>query len=85
MFKKYFKIWWMMSRNSFSAVLGQKLALSMFLVGKIFRFIFFFLFLYFLLKGTGSLAGYSGNQSGIAGSPKIAYKMPFLSASTRGI
>ena len=60
--KKYIKIWWMMNINSFSVVLGQKLALSMFLVGKIFRFTFFFLFLFFLLKGTGKLADYSSNQ-----------------------
>jgi ABC-2 type transport system permease protein len=60
--KKYLNIWWMMSVNSFSMVLSQKLALSMFLVGKVFRFTFFFLFLFFLLKGTGSLAGYSVNQ-----------------------
>jgi ABC-2 type transport system permease protein len=52
----------MMSRNSFSMVIGQKLALTVFLVGKIFRFVFFFGFLYFLLLGTKTLAGYSGNQ-----------------------
>ena len=51
-----------MSRNSFTMVIGQKLALSVFLVGKIFRFIFFFGFLYFLLLGSGSLAGYTSNQ-----------------------
>jgi ABC-2 type transport system permease protein len=62
MIKKYFKIWWMMSRNSFSMVLTQKLALSVFLIGKVLRFIFFFGFLYFLLFGSGSLAGYSSNQ-----------------------
>jgi len=61
-FKKYIKIWWRMSVNSFSVVLSQKLALSVFLIGKIFRFIIFFLFLFFLLKGTGELAGYSVNQ-----------------------
>jgi ABC-2 type transport system permease protein len=43
-------------------VIGQKLALSVFLVGKIFRFIFFFGFLYFLLLGSGNLAGYTSNQ-----------------------
>lgn len=52
----------MMSRNSFSMVIGQKLALSVFLIGKILRFIFFFGFLYFLLLGSGDLAGYSKNQ-----------------------
>lgn len=61
--KKYFKIWWMMSRNSFSMVISQKISLSFFLVGKIFRFVFFFGFLYFLLLGTKTLAGYNTNQA----------------------
>jgi len=61
-FKKYFKIWWMMSRNSFSVVLGQRLALSFFLIGKVLRFVFFFGFLYFLLLGNNTLAGYTSNQ-----------------------
>ena len=43
-------------------IIDQKLALSVFLIGKILRFIFFFGFLYFLLLGTKTLAGYSGNQ-----------------------
>jgi len=60
--KKYIKIWWMMSRNSFSVIIDQKLALSVFLIGKILRFVFFFGFLYFLLLGTKTLAGYSSNQ-----------------------
>ncbi|MGA3291786.1 MAG: ABC-2 family transporter protein [Candidatus Microgenomates bacterium] len=61
-FKKYLKIWWMMSKNSFSMVLSQRIALFMFLTGKILRFVFFFGFLYFLLLGSGSLAGYTGNE-----------------------
>lgn len=60
--KKYFKIWWKMSANSFSIVLGQRLALITFLIGKTFRFIIFFGFLFFLLKGTGNLAGYTSDQ-----------------------
>lgn len=51
-----------MSRNSFVMVISQKLSLSIFLIGKIIRFIFFFLFLFFILKGAGSLAGYNSNQ-----------------------
>ncbi len=43
-------------------IIDQKLALSVFLIGKVLRFIFFFGFLYFLLLGTKTLAGYSGNQ-----------------------
>jgi ABC-2 type transport system permease protein len=43
-------------------VISQKLSLSVFLIGKIFRFVFFFLFLFFILKGSGTLAGYTGTQ-----------------------
>ncbi len=52
----------MMSKNSFSMVISRKLSLSVFLIGKILRFSFFFLFLFFLLQGTKTLAGYSSNQ-----------------------
>ena len=61
--KKYFKIWLLMSRNSFLAVFNQRMALSIFLIGKILRFFFFFVFIIFLLKGTKSLAGYNLNQT----------------------
>jgi ABC-2 type transport system permease protein len=60
---KYLTIWWLMSRNSFISDFNQKIALSIFLFGKIIRFIFFFAFIYFLLKGTNSLAGYNINQT----------------------
>lgn len=62
-FTKYIKIWWLMSRNSFVMVLTQKLTLSIFLIGKILRFVFFFGFLYFLVTGTKTLAGYSRDQA----------------------
>ena len=51
-----------MSKNSFVMVISQRLSLSVFLIGKILRFMFFFLFLFFILKGSGTLAGYSGTQ-----------------------
>jgi ABC-2 type transport system permease protein len=60
--KKYLKVWWIMSKNSFVDVISQRLSLSVFLVGKILRFMFFFLFLFFILKGANTLAGYSGTQ-----------------------
>lgn len=56
---KYWKVWWLMSRNSFLAILHVKIALSIFLTGKILRFVFFILFLIFLVKGTKGLAGYT--------------------------
>ncbi len=60
--KHYFKIWWMLTRNSFTVVLGQKTALLFFLLGKIIRFGLFVGFLYFLILGTKDLAGYNSNQ-----------------------
>lgn len=59
----YFKIWWLLTRNSFSIVLGQRVVLLFFLTGKILRFSLFIGFLYFLIQGTNGLAGYSGNQA----------------------
>ena len=61
--KYYAKIWWLLTRGSFSIVLGQKLALSFFLTGKVIRFVFFIGFLYFLILGTQTLAGYTSNQA----------------------
>lgn len=58
----YFKIWLMMSRNSFMTVLSNKAILIIFLFGKILRFLFFFGFLFFLLRGVGTLASYTANQ-----------------------
>lgn len=61
--KRYFKIWLLMSRNSFLAVFNQKVALTIFLIGKLIRFFFFLGFIVFLLKGTKSLAGYNLSQT----------------------
>jgi ABC-2 type transport system permease protein len=51
-----------MSRNSFLAYAQAKLAFAIFLFGKIFRFVFFLLFLQFVVLGTKGLAGYSVDQ-----------------------
>jgi ABC-2 type transport system permease protein len=61
--KYYSKIWWLLTRNAFSVVLGQRVALIFFLAAKIIRFTFFIGFLYFLVLGTKGLAGYSANQA----------------------
>lgn len=62
-FGLYLKVWWLMSRNSFLGVFSAKLALFIFLFGKVTRFLIFLGFLYFLVKGTNSLAGYTLNQT----------------------
>lgn len=58
----YFKIWANMSKNSFMMMIVHKKLFVMFLLGKILRFIFFTAFLFFLVSGSESLAGYSTNQ-----------------------
>lgn len=60
--KYYSKIWWLLTRNSFSVVLSQRVAILFFLTGKILRFLLFLGFIYFLIQGTKSLAGYDTNQ-----------------------
>jgi len=59
----YLRVWWLMSKNSFLMVLAQRLGMVIFLMGKLLRFGFFIFFLIFLVKGTGTLAGYSLNQT----------------------
>ena len=51
-----------MSKNSFLVWLRNGKILALFLTGKILRFVFFFLFLYFLIVGAGSLVGFNTNQ-----------------------
>jgi len=59
----YFKIWWMMSKNSFLSMLAHRVGVIVFLLGKILRFTFFVAFIYFLLVKTETLAGYTLNQT----------------------
>ncbi len=59
----YAKIWWLLTKNAFLIVSGQKIAVAFFLAGKIFRFILFIAFLYFLVSGAGGISGYSANQA----------------------
>src|SRR3990172_1736822 len=60
---KYFKIWWLMSKNAFISMLANRLGASVFMFGKLLRFGFFLVFIVFLLKGTNTLAGYNLNQT----------------------
>jgi ABC-2 type transport system permease protein len=59
----YFKIWIFMSKNSFLMVLNQKSVLLIFLAGKILRFAFFLAFLFLLVSGVDTLAGYNPTQA----------------------
>lgn len=60
---RYFKVWILMTRNAFLGVISTKIALFIFLFGKILRFSIFLGFIYFLVSGTKSLAGFSATQT----------------------
>ena len=51
-----------MSKNSFAVWLNRGWALFFFLLGKIVRYTFYFVFLFFLVKNTNGFAGFTGNQ-----------------------
>lgn len=59
----YLKIWWMMSKNAFLAMLNHRIGVVVFTLGKVLRFTFFGAFLYFLLSKTNTLAGYTLHQT----------------------
>lgn len=60
--KKYIKLWFSMTLNSFQMSLVNRFSAMMFLLGKVLRFILFFVFLIILLGKTKTLAGYSHDQ-----------------------
>lgn len=59
----YFKIWKIMAKNSVSSWLSKKEAVIIFVFGKVIRYLFYFGFLYFLVKKTNGLAGYTAYQT----------------------
>ncbi len=61
--KKYFNVWWLMSKNSFMGTVNQRFVALAFLFGKLIRFGFFLVFIIFLMGGVKMLAGYSLNQT----------------------
>lgn len=59
---RYIKLWFLMSKNAFSVLIIEKFSFAIFLTGKLIRFSLYFVFLYFLVRGTKTLAGYNANQ-----------------------
>lgn len=59
---RYLKVLWIMMRNAFMVNTLHKTSFVIFFVGKILRFILFFSFIFYALKGTNSLSGYSSDQ-----------------------
>ncbi len=59
----YLRVWWMMSKNAFLAMLNHRIGVVVFTLGKVLRFAFFGAFIYFLLSKTNTLAGYNLHQT----------------------
>jgi ABC-2 type transport system permease protein len=57
--KKYFSVWFMMTGISFQIFIVSRISTFIFLAGKVFRIVFFLLFLVFLVSKTKLLAGYN--------------------------
>ena len=57
--KKFFHIWWVLTAQSTQTALASKLGASLFISGKILRFVFFLLFLIIVLSKTNIVAGYT--------------------------
>lgn len=57
--KKYYRVWLRQSKLAFQRQLNTKISAFLFIFGKIFRFVMYLLFLFFLVKNTQTLAGYT--------------------------
>lgn len=62
---KNFKIFWLLSQYSIKTMFQHRTGVITFLVGKIVRFIFFFLFIFYLVSNTRLLAGYNLVQTAV--------------------
>lgn len=62
MIKKLFLLWLKISGMAIQTQLTSTWAAVIFFFGKVIRFFFFLIFIFSVLKKTGSLAGYSSNQ-----------------------
>lgn len=60
--KKYYRVWLRQSKLAFKRQLNTKISAVLFIFGKTFRFFMYLLFLFFLVKNTQTLAGYTLNQ-----------------------
>jgi len=61
--KRNLKIFWLLSIFSIKTTLQRRAGVISFFLGKILRFVFFFMFIYFLVSRSKLLAGYSLSQT----------------------
>lgn len=56
--KKYFKIWIQLTKNAFATIISNRLDSLGYMLGKLFRFVFFWLMIVSLFRFTNEVAGY---------------------------
>jgi ABC-2 type transport system permease protein len=59
MIRKYLKVWWFFTKATAQISFQSRFGSFVFLIGKILRFLLFFLFLFLLLDKTKSIGGYT--------------------------
>jgi ABC-2 type transport system permease protein len=60
--KKYFKVWWQMTQNSFETIFSTRAGMLIFIFGKLFRLFLYLGFIYFLFSGIKQIANFSKDQ-----------------------
>lgn len=60
--KKFFRVWFLTSKNAATSQLTTSYAVIFFTLGKIVRFLFFFVFIFVVVRSVNSLAGYTPHQ-----------------------
>ena len=60
--KRYFKAWLIMTAGSIQAIFASRLGVLIFVFGKLFRFLLFLGFIYFLFSGVQTIIGYNKYQ-----------------------
>lgn len=60
--KKFFRVWFLTTKNAALSQLTTSYAVVFFTLGKIVRFLFFFAFIFVVVRSAASLAGYTPHQ-----------------------
>lgn len=60
--KQYISIWWRFTIGTTQIAFASRLGATIFIIGKLLRFLFLFLFIFLLFSRTSSIAGYSLTQ-----------------------
>lgn len=58
-FKKFFRVWWKITLLAVQSQLLNVVATTLFIIGKVARFVFYFIFLFQILSSSNGLVGYS--------------------------